>query len=107
MPLEPGPGLRDYAVMPSVAALVTPDALVLLAQPANLRLGRRIVSEGEVELLTVHEDRVVGRVGDEQRRTTTLTIAKGDLHWRCTCTSDTELFCKHCVALALAVRAAE
>ena len=91
--------------MPSVADLVEPDRLSNLATPATHRLGREIVAAGAVELLDFEPLRVRGKVGgpaaNSQTRTTELRSAGGQLEWSCTCSSDTALFCKHCVALAL------
>ena len=93
--------------MPSVADLVAPARLSDLTTPATLRLGRAIAAAGAVELLDFGPLRVRGKVGgpaaNSQTRTTELRSAGGQLEWSCTCSSDTALFCKHCVALALTV----
>jgi len=47
--------------------------------------------------------KVGGPAANSQTRTTELRSAGGQLEWSCTCSSDTALFCKHCVALALTV----
>jgi len=92
--------------MPSVADLVEPTRLSDLATPANLRLGREIAAAGAVELLDFGPLLVRGKVGglaaNSQTRTTELRSAGGQLEWSCTCSSDATLFCKHCVALAIA-----
>lgn len=91
--------------MPSVADLVEPARLTDLATPATLRLGREIAAAGAVELLEFGPLRVRGKVGgpgtNSQTRTTELLSVGGELEWSCTCSSDTTLFCKHCVALAV------
>lgn len=91
--------------MPSVADLVEPEALVTLATPANLHLGRQILEEGSVELTQLGPLRVEARVGggalSGQRRTVTLVSAPDGLQWSCTCTRRKDLFCKHCAAAAL------
>jgi len=92
--------------MPSVADLVEPDRLPDLATPANLRLGREIAAAGAVEFLDFGPLLVRGKVGgpatNSQTRTTELRSVGAQLEWVCTCSSDTALFCKHCVALAMA-----
>jgi uncharacterized Zn finger protein len=91
--------------MPSVADLVEPEALARLATPANLRLGHEIVDQGGVELVRFEPLRVSGKVGAvaaaSQRRTVELVSGSGGLEWSCACTRRRELFCKHCVAIAL------
>ena len=92
--------------MPSVADFVEPDRLPDLATPANLRLGREIAATGAVEFLDFGPLLVRGKVGgpatNSQTRTTELRSVGAQLEWVCTCSSDTALFCKHCVALAMA-----
>ena len=94
--------------MPSVADLVEPARLTDLATPATLRLGREIAAAGAVELLEFGPLRVRGKVGgprtNSQTRTTELLSVGGKLEWSCSCSSDTTLFCKHCVALAVTTR---
>jgi uncharacterized Zn finger protein len=89
--------------MSSVADLVAEETLKSLARPADVRLGREIYETGEVEAAEFSPLRVVAKVRPSEglRRTVEL-IAQGEtLTWKCTCTSDTKLFCKHCVAAAL------
>ena len=92
--------------MPSVADFVEPDRLPDLATPANLRLGREIAAAGAVEFLDFGPLLVRGKVGgpatNSQTPTTELRSVGAQLEWVCTCSSDTALFCKHCVALAMA-----
>jgi uncharacterized Zn finger protein len=93
--------------MCSLADLLVPDALARLAKPANLRLGRAIVEEGGVELVRVEPARITARVGGTpaapQRRTVELKAAFGKLDWSCACTGRRDLFCKHCIAAAMAL----
>ncbi|MGZ3274871.1 MAG: SWIM zinc finger family protein [Caulobacteraceae bacterium] len=93
--------------MNSLADLLVHDTLTRLAKPANLRLGRAIVEEGGVEFVRVEPARMTARVGgtpaSPQRRTVELTAASGELSWSCACTGRRDLFCKHCVAAAMAL----
>ncbi len=88
--------------MSSVVDLVEPDHLAQLASPANLRLGRDIAGQGGVKILEFGTCRVTARVSNGQRRTVELSSTPQGLEWRCTCTRRADLFCKHCVALAVA-----
>lgn len=92
--------------MPSVADLVSLDRLEALATASNRELGRRIVTEGGVELLEFGPLAVRARVGGTpsagQRRTVELRSGPEGLTWSCTCTKG-DLFCKHCAAAALLV----
>jgi uncharacterized Zn finger protein len=94
--------------MRSVADLVHHGVLVRLATPANLRLGRKIVDQGGVELAPSAPLRASARVGGvaaaDRRRIVELTSSASGLTWSCTCTTSKELFCKHCVATALVLR---
>jgi uncharacterized Zn finger protein len=94
--------------MPAVADLVDHGVLARLATPANLRLGRRIVDQGGVELAAMGPLRISAKVGGfaaaVQRRLVELAHGAAGLKWSCTCTSRRDLFCKHCVATALVVR---
>ena len=94
--------------MQSVTDLVHHGVLVRLATPANLRLGRKIVDQGGVELAPSGPLRASAKVGGVaaagQRRTVELTSTASGLEWSCTCTTRRYLFCKHCVATALVLR---
>ena len=88
--------------MSSVVDLVEPTHLDHLATPANLRLGRAIAAEGSVEILEFGTCRVTAHVSNGQRRSVELNSTPQGLEWRCTCTKRPDLFCKHCVAAAVA-----
>ena len=91
--------------MPSVADLVEPHLLSDLATPSALRLGREIAAADAVEFVEFGPLLVRAKVGGplttSQRRTTELRSDDGVLAWTCTC-SRRSMFCKHCVALAIA-----
>jgi len=88
--------------MSSVVDLVEPGHLAHLATPANLRLGREIAARSGVEILDFGTCRVTARVSNGQRRRVELSSTPQGLEWRCTCTKRPDLFCKHCVAVAVA-----
>jgi uncharacterized Zn finger protein len=94
--------------MTSVADLLGPEILARLAKPANLRLGREIVEDGGVAWIGAGPTTVAAKVGGvpaaEQRRTVELRATQAGLEWSCACTRRKDLFCKHCVAVALALR---
>lgn len=79
------------------------------ARPADFRLGREIAAHGEVEILEREPDRILAKAGRKdhkiQRRQVELRATTAGLTWRCTCTTKRDLFCKHCVAVALTVMA--
>ena len=84
-------------------ALLGVKAVTALATPANLRLGREIAAAG-VELVELSPSRAVAKVTGGQRRTVELVSECGELRWSCSCSKKADLFCKHCVAAALATR---
>jgi uncharacterized Zn finger protein len=94
--------------MQPVTDLVEQKAVAHLATPSNLRLGRDILDQGGVELTRLESLRVSAKVGGvaaaDQRRTVELFSGPAGLEWSCTCTGREDLFCKHCVAVALAAR---
>jgi hypothetical protein len=85
-----------------------------LATPANVRYGTAIHQRGGVEFVEVGAYRATAwvggldgdvRSGGGQRRRTRISSSKAGLRWHCTGNpKDHDIFCKHCVALALAVR---
>ena len=89
----------------SVTAHLTAADLNALATPANIRLGEEIAKDGGVEFIAQEHALVVARVQpkDGQRRTVELRSMNDGLAWKCTCTRQ-KLFCKHCVATAIAAR---
>ena len=91
--------------MKAVADHVAPEGIRSLAAPSNIRLGREIAENGVVELVEFSPLAVVARVrpAGGQRRTVELRSTEAGLACKCTCSSR-GLFCKHCVAAALAVR---
>jgi hypothetical protein len=96
---------------PSVAELVGHGEIERLALPSNLRYGRAIYRRG-VELTELGRLKISGwvgglpgsvREGGSQRRHVELTSSARGLKWHCTGNpKNHQIFCKHCVALALA-----
>lgn len=93
--------------------LITQDDLEKLAIPSNLRYGQAIYQRGGVEIIQSTDSKVEAWVGGldgtmaeggGSTRRVTLSVRNEDLHWHCTGNpKDHMIFCKHCVALALAV----
>jgi uncharacterized Zn finger protein len=88
----------------SVADLVPQAAIEVLATPSNLRLGREIAAGGGVEFEELGPLRMRAKVTGGQRRRVELVSDHGKLGWSCSCTKRGDLFCKHCVAAAVAIR---
>jgi uncharacterized Zn finger protein len=97
-----------------VAQLLSHEAIEELATPSNLRYGTAIYKRGGVEIIKRSADKVeawVGgldgsvREGGGARRRTQLFATKKGLKWHCAGNPKKhQVFCKHCVALALAIR---
>ncbi|HSX00200.1 MAG TPA: NUDIX domain-containing protein [Patescibacteria group bacterium] len=92
--------------MRTVLDLTKDDAVRILATPAAIRLGHEIVAKGEVIFGAFRPEYVEARVASpvSQMRHTIIEVQVDDLRWTCTCTADSELFCKHLVATALAAQ---
>lgn len=97
----------------SVRSLLRGKQLSELALPSNLRYGKAIYRRGAVKFIIRTPEEVVAWVGGlkgsvaeggSQRRRTRLYVTKRGLAWRCSGNpKDHQIFCKHCVALALAI----
>ena len=94
--------------------LVRAIDLESLALPSNLTYGRAIFERGAVEVISDTEmaleawagglDGTVAEGGGSRRRVR-LWLSDGELHWHCTGNpKDHDIFCKHCVAVALFAR---
>jgi uncharacterized Zn finger protein len=89
------------------------DALLVLALPSNNNYGRSIYKRGGVELITFqsrHVEAWVGGLsgtspeGGGQRRRVQFDVTAKGLEWHCAGNpKNHQIFCKHCVALALAI----
>jgi uncharacterized Zn finger protein len=83
------------------------------ALPSNLNYGTAIYERGAVELISQDVSQVEAWVGGldgtvkeggGSRRRTQLSVKDGKLAWHCTGNpKNHDIFCKHCVALALTI----
>lgn len=91
--------------MSSVSDLIEPGIVDELATPSNARLGRAILDGDGVAVTSADSTQVTFQVGGTMtgRRRVELRSSADGLRWRCTCTSDSGLFCKHLVAAALSL----
>lgn len=79
-----------------------PNFVRTMASPSNFRLGKEIASSGKVDIVESGDAFLSARVmpeGGETRKVELRSTAQG-LTLKCTC-SKKEVFCKHCVAVAL------
>jgi len=82
--------------------------------PANLTYGQAIYRRNAVEFIKQNSSMVEAwaggldgtiKEGAGSRRRVTFTIEEGTLHWNCTGNPKKhQIFCKHCVAVALALQ---
>jgi uncharacterized Zn finger protein len=96
----------------TIAELLGGGNVRRLALPSNFRYGQAIFRRGGVEFMVLSSSKVEGWVGglggsvDEgggQRRRVELAATRQGLKWHCTGNPrNHQMFCKHCVALALA-----
>jgi uncharacterized Zn finger protein len=99
---------------PTLARLLTPAEIERQATPANLRYGSAIYRRRGVEFIERSPRKVIAWVGGlegsvaqggSQRRRTRLSSTAAGLRWHCTGNpKQHQIFCKHCVALALAIK---
>jgi uncharacterized Zn finger protein len=95
--------------------LLTEEFLNSNTIPSNIKYGTEIYQRGGVAFIDkdVHEvEAWVGGLsgtvveGAGSRRRVKLSVLEGSLRWTCTGNPKKhQIFCKHCVALALALRA--
>lgn len=96
-----------------VAHLLSLVQISELARPSDIRYGRAIHDRGGVEYIENEPSRVEAWVGGldgsvaeggSQRRRTQLFTTKDGLQWHCAGNpKNHQIFCKHCVALALTI----
>ena len=107
MPKQPKP-LADFLSL---------ELIQNLARPANFRYGQAIHDRGGVEFIEREPTYILAWVGGlkgtvveggSQRRRTQLFIKDEELQWHCAGNpKNHQVFCKHCVALALTIIAEE
>ena len=93
--------------------LVSHEMAEKLSTPANFRYGSAIHRRGGVEIIESTDEKVEAWVGGldgdsasggGQRRRTQLFATEKGLKWHCAGNPKThDIFCKHCVALALSI----
>ena len=99
---------------PALAQLLTPDEIKRLALPSNYRYGEAIFTRGGVEFIESGPHAVEAWIGGldgtvaqgaGSRRRTRIWTATDGVEWHCAGNpKNHQIFCKHCVALALAIR---
>jgi uncharacterized Zn finger protein len=97
----------------SLRSLLSTRMIRELALPSNLRYGTAIYKRGGVEFISRTPDSVTAWVGGlkgsvaeggSQRRRTRLFVRANGVAWQCSGNPKKhQVFCKHCVALALAI----
>ena len=95
------------------ADLLSVERIQELARPSDIRYGQAIHRRGGVALIEdepTHVEAWVGGLdgtvaeGGSQRRRTQLFATDEGLRWHCTGNPNNhQIFCKHCVALALTI----
>jgi uncharacterized Zn finger protein len=98
---------------PTVADLLSPARIRELARPADFRYGQAIHDRGGVVFIEFQPSQVEAWVGGldgtvveggSQRRRTQLFATPEGLRWHCAGNpKNHQIFCKHCVALALTI----
>ena len=80
------------------------EAIQRLAIPSNYRLGKEIADKDGVEMIALNVGYAKAKVSltGLQNRTVELISTNEGLQWTCTCSKKGN-FCKHCVAVGLAV----
>ncbi len=83
--------------------LLDEEVLDGLATRSNLRYGKQMAEDGDVEVLESNPFNVKATVqhGDKQARTVELHATSKGLRHHCTCSSRKDLFCQHRVAVGL------
>ncbi len=98
-----------------IAELLGQTKLEDLALPSNLRYGQAIYKRGGVEIIKQSQSHVESWIGGlpgktaegggQRRRVKLSSTAKG-LAWYCSGNpKNHQIFCKHCIALALTIQA--
>ncbi len=100
--------------MVTILSLLTEEFMEENTIPSNINYGSAIYGRGGIEYIKDkpgHIEAWVGGLGGTikqgagSRRRVTFTIQDDEMHWICTGNpKNRQIFCKHCVALALAIR---
>lgn len=99
--------------MKNIVDLISREVAEKLSTPANFRYGSAIHRRNGVEIIESNDEKVEAWVGGlagsvaeggGQRRRTQLFATKEGLSWHCAGNpKHHDIFCKHCVALALSI----
>lgn len=90
--------------MDPILNLLDDDAVRERASRSNIRLGHELWQATEVMLGAFRPERIDAKVEASsagEARSMSFELVDGELRWKCTCTADPKLFCKHLVAAAL------
>ena len=98
---------------PPLGELLTPDVIQKLALPSNYRYGKAIYTRRAIEFIEFSPlevrawigglDGSVSEGGSQRRRTQIMSTSEG-LQWHCAGNpKNHQIFCKHCVALAMEI----
>ncbi|NJL96514.1 hypothetical protein HC766_06000 [Candidatus Gracilibacteria bacterium] len=100
--------------MLSIKDLLTKEIITMHTIPSNVVYGRAIFERDSVKIINQKEDMVEAWIGGLKgnmkegggsRRRVIFSIKKSELNWVCTGNpKNHQIFCKHCVALALAIQ---
>lgn len=93
--------------MRAVGNFLRESSLKTLARPSDYESGAEIAAKGDVDILDKQRNLILAIAGGNssgERRRVSLRADGDGLQSRCTCTSDADHFCKHCVATAIAAR---
>jgi uncharacterized Zn finger protein len=91
--------------MKPIRSLLTTEVIEDLASRSHLRYGQQMAEDGDVKITEENNYNVTAHVKhrEGQGRTVNLMSTTKGLRWKCTCTSKKDLFCNHCVAVALTI----
>lgn len=90
--------------MDSVADHSEPVKIKVRATPDDYKAGEALAESGNVRLMLVNPIKVTATVsepGTDKAHHAELASTPSGLAWKCSCTVDPKLFCKHLVATAL------
>jgi uncharacterized Zn finger protein len=88
--------------MKPIKSFLTEEQIENLASRSNFRYGKSMADDG-VTITRSNSFNVEAKVkyGEGEGRKVELSSTTKGFRWKCTCTSRKDLFCKHCVAVAL------
>jgi uncharacterized Zn finger protein len=90
--------------MKTVHDIVNKTYVEAHATPSNVRLGKELADSHKVEVVANDPEIIEARVLGDTKRIVLFTATPQGVAWRCTCTKDKNLFCKHMVAVATVLK---